>query len=81
MEADDSQLIRGYPHNVSVSGQQLLLTDTQLQIKQILMCVCGGGGGGVQQSAGRGNKQAGGLRSALAKPPPFGRASRNASRS
>lgn len=37
VEADNSQLIRGYPRNVSVSGQQLLPTDTQLQIKQILM--------------------------------------------
>lgn len=43
VEADNRQLIRGYPCNVSVSGQQLLLTDTQLQIKQISMCVCGGG--------------------------------------
>lgn len=37
VEADNSQLSRGYPRNVSVSGQQLLPTDTQLQIKQILM--------------------------------------------
>lgn len=41
VEADNSQLSRGYPRNVSVSGQQLLPTNTQLQIKQILM------GGGV----------------------------------
>lgn len=62
VEADNRQLIRGYPCNVSVSGQQLLLTDTQLQIKQISMCVCGGGA-----PVSRTGKQtgAGGLRSAL----------------
>lgn len=45
VEADYSQRIRGSRCNVSVSGQQLLPTDTQLQIKDIAGGDGGDGGG------------------------------------
>ena len=64
MEADNRQIIRRFHCNVSVSGQQLLATDTQLQIKRILMGERSAPISRTGKQTGR-RSQAGGLRSAL----------------
>lgn len=66
--AENRQLSRGSPCNVSVSGQRLLPTDTQLQIKQILM------GGEKSAPLSRLGKQTGGrsqVSSIFSAKPPF----------